>query len=82
MQSRVQSSPCILLVLSFREVLIPSMPVEDGQVNPVGGTFAFVQFFQFDKIVFNEASQPAVGTWLVVTVAIVRCSLGQARSVM
>lgn len=34
------------------------MAVEDGQVNPVGGTFAFVQFFQFDKIVFNEASQP------------------------
>lgn len=32
--------------------------VKDGQISPEGGTFAFVQFFEFDKTVFNEAPQP------------------------
>ena len=34
------------------------MPTKHGQVNPEGGTFAFVQFFHIDKEVMNDASQP------------------------
>lgn len=34
------------------------MPVAHGQVNPEGGTFAFVQFFQFDKTALSDLAQP------------------------
>lgn len=42
----------------YRKVLILPTSVESGQVSPEGGTFAFVQFFEFDKNVFSEAPQP------------------------
>ena len=32
--------------------------MKNGEISPEGGTFAFVQFFQFDKTVFSEAPQP------------------------
>ena len=41
-----------------REVLIPPLPADDGQVSPEGGTFAFMQFFQFDKTAISDLSQP------------------------
>lgn len=31
-----------------------------GQISPEGGTFAFVQFFQFDNPVLSGYSQPAL----------------------
>ena len=39
-------------------MLILPTDVEKGQISPEGGTFAFVQFFQFDKDVFSDAPQP------------------------
>lgn len=41
-----------------REVLIPPLPATKGQISPEGGTFAFVQFFQFDNHVLKGVSQP------------------------
>ena len=32
--------------------------MDQGEVSPEGGTFAFVQFFQFDKTLFSDATQP------------------------
>lgn len=34
------------------------MPVKEGQISPEGGTFAFVQFFHFDKTALSDNSQP------------------------
>ena len=34
------------------------MPVSSNEVNPDGGTFAFVQFFEFDRPVLTKSSQP------------------------
>ncbi len=42
----------------FRKVLILPTTVEKGQISPEGGTFAFVQFFEFDKAIFSDAPQP------------------------
>lgn len=39
-------------------MLIPPLPAHDGQVSPEGGTFAFIQFFQFDKTALSDLSQP------------------------
>ena len=39
-------------------MLIPPLPVHDGQISPEGGTFAFIQFFQFDKTALSDVSQP------------------------
>ena len=44
----------------FREVLVPPEPTTKGQISPEGGTFAFVQFFEFDNPVLRESSQPAL----------------------
>ena len=41
----------------FREVLIQPLPA-NGQISPEGGTFAFIQFFQFDKTALSDVSQP------------------------
>lgn len=43
---------------TFREVLIPPLPADEGQVSPEGGTFAFIQFFRFDKTALSDLSQP------------------------
>lgn len=43
---------------TFREVLIPPLPADEGQVSPEGGTFAFIQFFRFDKTALSDMSQP------------------------
>ena len=34
------------------------MPADDGQISPEGGTFAFIQFFKFDKTALSDVSQP------------------------
>ena len=34
------------------------MPVSHNEISPEGGTFAFMQFFTFDRPVFTETSQP------------------------
>lgn len=39
-------------------MLIPPLPAGEGQVSPEGGTFAFIQFFQFDKTALSDVSQP------------------------
>lgn len=39
-------------------MLIPPLPADEGQVSPEGGTFAFIQFFHFDKTVLSDVSQP------------------------
>lgn len=42
----------------YRKVLILPTTVEEGEISPEGGTFAFLQFFKFDKSVLNDAPQP------------------------
>ena len=50
---------CHLNILYFfREILLSPMPVFNNDVNPDGGTFAFVQFFEFDKPALTSNSQP------------------------
>ena len=39
-------------------MLIPPLPADEGQVSPEGGTFAFIQFFRFDKTALSDISQP------------------------
>ena len=39
-------------------LLLPTSSVDQGEVSPEGGTFAFMQFFQLDKTLFSDATHP------------------------
>ena len=45
-------------------MLIPPFPVKCGQISPEGGTFAFIQFFKFDKTAISDLSQPVSETMI------------------